>query len=81
MEWCLYNYLFYSKRINAYLLYSSLSNKLIKLTEQGYKEIKQIQKTPDLVYSDNRYRFLVDGRFVVESNKVEQNKLVLSALQ
>lgn len=81
MEWCLYNYLFYSKRINAYLLYSSLSNKLIKLTEQGYKEIKQIQKTPELVYSDSRYRFLVDGRFVVESNKVEQNKLVLSALQ
>lgn len=79
MEWSIYNHLYYSKRTNAYLLYSSLSNVLIELDKKDYHTILEIKNHPNCIDIDNeQYKFLLDGRFLVESNDNEINKLVLS---
>ena len=81
MEWSIYNHLFYSQKAQTYLLYSSLSNMLIELNEDSYKEILGIKDNPNIVNMQNELgEILLDGRFVVQSNKTEINKIILSAL-
>lgn len=81
MEWSIYNHLYYSKRANAYLLYSSLSNVLIELDKEDFCAILKIKNHPDIIdVDDEQYKFLLDGRFLVHSNDNEMNKLVLSTL-
>ena len=43
MEWSIFNHLYYSKKANAYLLYSSLSNMIVELNKNGYDEILKIK--------------------------------------
>lgn len=80
MEWSNYNYLYFSKQARAYLLYSSLSNALVELDENSYKDILLIQKNPDDLQLLQKYAFLLENRFVVASNKSELNKILLSTL-
>jgi uncharacterized protein len=81
MEWSIYNHLYYSKKIKSYLLYSSLSNILIELNKKDYDTILQIKTDPELIdLKDEQNNLLIDGRFLVESNINEINKLVLSTL-
>ena len=81
MEWSIYNHLYYSKKAGAYLLYSSLSNMLVELDEDGYNDILEIRKNPDEAdIKKSQYDFLLDGRFVVRSNENEMNKLMLTML-
>lgn len=82
MEWSIYNHLFYSERVKAYLLYSSLSNMLVELDKVAYEEILKIKKNPECINGNNeQYKFLFEKRFVVPSNKSETNKLVLTSLR
>lgn len=80
MEWSVYNHLFFSKRLNSYLLYSSLSNMLISLDQQGFAHIDRIRQNPDCKVS-KEYEFLNEGHFLVESNQTECNKLKLTQLR
>lgn len=81
MEWSIYNYLYYSKKNQIYLLYSSLSNMLIGLSRNDYEKIIKIKENPDIVNTyPKEYDILLKGRFVVESNECEKNKLILTAL-
>lgn len=82
MEWSIYNHLFYSEKSNAYLLYSSLSNMIIKLDEESYKSVINIKDNLNSIDIDKGdYKFLFDGRFIVESNETEVNKIVLTTLK
>jgi uncharacterized protein len=82
MEWCSYNYLYFSKEAKAYLLYSSLSNKLVQLNEELYNKIIKFRETGNFSDFDNdESKFLLDGRFIVQSNESELNKVILSTLQ
>lgn len=81
MEWSIYNHLYYSKKAKSHLLYSSLSNMLIKLSKDDYDAILAIKNDPNCIDAkDDQYKFLFEGRFIVKSNDNETNKLVLSAL-
>jgi uncharacterized protein len=81
MEWSIYNHLYYSKKIESYLLYSSLSNKLIEFNKEDYDTILAIKEDPNCIDpNDEQYKFLFDGRFIIESNENEVNKLMLSTL-
>ena len=81
MEWCIYNYLYYSKKAKKHLLYSSLSNMFVELNDEAYQAILRIKSNPDSTEAKaEQFRFLFDKRFIVESNKVEQNKLILTTL-
>ena len=83
MEWSIYNYMYYSEKAQAYLLYSSLSNMFVKLNQEGYETIIKIKNDPNCIEAkDRQYRFLFDKRFIVESNENEneRNKIVLSAI-
>jgi len=79
MEWSIYNHLYYSEKIKKHLLYSSLSNMLIELDKDGYNEILEIKKNPESIdIKKSQYNFLLDGRFIVQSNANEINKLMLT---
>ncbi|QZE13633.1 radical SAM protein [Halosquirtibacter laminarini] len=79
MEWSTYNYLYYSKKAKAYLLYSSLSNMLVELNQDDYNTILTIKEDPNCINpNDDQFKFLIDGRFLVESNANEVNKLMLT---
>ncbi|WP_314748702.1 radical SAM/SPASM domain-containing protein [Tannerella forsythia] len=81
MEWSIYNYMYYSEKAQAYLLYSSLSNMFVKLNQEAYETIIKIKNDPNCIEAkDRQYRFLFDKRFIVESNENERNKIVLSAI-
>ncbi len=81
MEWSIYNYLYFSKRANAYLLYSSLSNMLIELDKEDHDTIIKIKDDPNCIDpNDDQFKFLFDGRFLVNSNDNEINKLMLTTL-
>lgn len=81
MEWSNYNYLYYSKRAKCHLLYSSLSNMLIKLDSDDYKKIITIKNNPNIIDINNDcFKILLDGKFIIESNKNETNKIMLSTL-
>lgn len=81
MEWSIYNHLYYSKKANCYLLYSSLSNMLISLDKEDYQTILKIKDNPDCIDpSDVQFKFLFDSCFIVDSNEKEINKLMLSTL-
>lgn len=81
MEWCIYNYIFYSNTANGFLLYSSLSNKIIKLNKDGYDTLMSIKRNPNKInVKDKNFRFLFEGRFIVNSNESEINKIKLSTL-
>jgi len=78
MEWSIYNHLYYSGKRKIYLLYSSLSNMLIELDENGYKKILEIKRNPNYIdIKGSQYDFLIDGRFIVQSNENEINKIIL----
>lgn len=52
---------------------------LIKLDKEDYDTILVIKDDPNCIDpKDNQYKFLFDGRFIVESNNNEINKLTLS---
>lgn len=71
MEWSIFNHLYYSKKANAYLLYSSLSNMIVELNKNGYDEILKIKKDPDRInFKNELYRFLFDGSYIVDSTTV-----------
>jgi uncharacterized protein len=54
---------------------------LIELDKDGYNEIVKIKGNPDCIDTqDEQYRFLYDGRFIVQSNESEINKLMLTTL-
>ena len=81
MEWSIFNHLYYSKKANAYLLYSSLSNMIVELNKNGYDEILKIKKDPDRInFKNELYRFLFDGSYIVDSNETEINKILLATL-
>lgn len=81
MEWCIYNHVYYSKVAKGHLLYSSLSNRIVKLDNNGYETIMEIISDPDSVDpADDNFKFLFEGRFLVASNETEINKQKLSAL-
>jgi len=81
MEWSIYSHLYYSKKAESYLLYSSLSNMIVELDNDGYNEIVKIKEDPNCIDIKNeRYKFLFDSRFIVQSNEIETNKLMLTAL-
>ncbi len=80
MEWSIYNYLYKSKKANAYLLYNSLSNVLVQLNEEDHNLLLKIKENPDYIdLKDKQFKFLFDSRFLVESNDNEVNKLILEA--
>lgn len=82
MEWSIYNHLFYSKKAEAYLLYSSLSNMIVKLDKRAYEDIVEISSNPNSISADDdTYKFLFDGRFVVKSNSSEANKIIQTTLR
>ena len=81
MEWSIYNHLYYSEKAKSYLLYSSLSNRLIEFDKEDYDAIVAIKEDPNCIDpNDDQYKFLFDGRFIIESNDNEINKLMLSTL-
>lgn len=81
MVWSNYSIIFYSKIANAYLLYSTLSNMLVKVDKEMYDELIHIKENPDkIAIDDDKYKFLFDGRFLVSSNESEFNKIVLHNL-
>lgn len=83
MEWCTYNYIYYSKEAHAYLLYSSLSNMLVELNEKAYNDIIRIKNDPNSFQSEDEcnYPFLSKGLFLVNSNNTEKNKIIAQVLQ
>ena len=82
MNWSKYTKLFYSEKASAYLLYSTLSNALIKVDPELYDELVSIMESPSSIKSDDeRYKFLFDGRFIVESDDAEINKIILQNLR
>ena len=82
MEWSIYNHLYYSEKAKNYLLYSSLSNTLIELDKEDYDAVCEIKRNPECIdVHDAQYGCLIDGRFLVESNNNEINKLMLSTLR
>lgn len=83
MEWSIYNHLYYSKRAHTYLLYSSLSNMLVALTDNAYKDILSYKMNPDSfqLEDEKKYPFLLKSRFLVQSNQTEKNKIILSAIR
>ncbi|MDR0231904.1 MAG: radical SAM protein [Dysgonamonadaceae bacterium] len=81
MEWSKYNYLFYSQKISSYILYSALSNMMIELDEEEYQEVNELRNFPQKIdLKEENHKILYDGRFFVESNETEQNKIILSTL-
>lgn len=82
MNWSKYTKLFYSEKASAYLLYSTLSNALIKVDPELYDELTSIMESPSSINpNDERYKFLFDGRFIVESDEAEINKIILQNLR
>ena len=82
MVWSKYNYLYYSNVAGAYLLYSSLSNMLVKIEKDIYPVIQGISQTPSMIDKDDeQYKFLFDGKFIVDSNEAELNKIILRNLR
>lgn len=82
MDWSTYNYLYYSKVANAYLLYNSLSNMIVKLDAYAYDAILKIKANPnDIDEIKSEFKFLFDGRFIVQSNETEVNKQKLTSLR
>ncbi len=82
MVWSKYNYLYYSKVADAYLLYSSLSNMLVKIEKDIYPVIQEISQAPSMIDKDDeQYKFLFDGKFIVDSNEIELNKIILRNLR
>lgn len=83
MEWSIYSHLYYSKKAQSYLLYSSLSNMLVELNEDAYKDICSYRTNPDSFQAEDedKYPFLLEGRFLVQSNQTETDKIILSALR
>lgn len=82
MEWSKYTKLFYSSKANAYLMYSTLSNMLVKIDVDLYEELKRIIDSPELADPNNsRYKFLFDGRFIVASDKTEVQKIILQNMR
>jgi len=53
---------------------------LISLDQKGFAYIDRIRQNPDLKVK-KEYKFLNEGRFLVESNKTEYNKLLLNQLK
>lgn len=54
---------------------------LIELDKDGYNQILEIKKNPDKISNkEKQYDFLYNGRFIVQSNENEINKLILTAL-
>jgi uncharacterized protein len=81
MKWSKYNYLFFSSQVEAYLLYSALSNMLIELNENAYQEILKIKENPNQIdKNDVKYASLFKGQFIVDSDETEVNKIILTAL-
>ena len=82
MNWSKYTKLFYSEKASAYLLYSTLSNALVKVDPELYDELASIMESPSSINpNDERYKFLYDGRFIVESDEAEINKIILQNLR
>lgn len=82
MNWSKYTKLFYSEKASAYLLYSTLSNTLVKVDPELYDELVSIMEAPSTIdCNDGRYKFLYDGRFIVESDKAEIYKIILQNLR
>jgi len=81
MEWSKYNHLFFSKKSNSYLLYSAISNMLIELDEEDYQYLLQIKENPTILdLTQENDKLLYNGRFFVDSNETEKNKILLSTL-
>jgi len=55
---------------------------LIELDKEDYDTILKVKNDPDCIDpNDNKFKFLFDGRFIVESNNNEINKIMLSTLR
>jgi uncharacterized protein len=81
MEWSKYNYLFFSQKTGTYLLYSSLSNMLLELGEEEYQGVLTLKNNPDTIDLNNEeHKVLHRGKFFIQSNETEQNKVILSTL-
>jgi uncharacterized protein len=81
MVWSNYSLIFYSEIAKGYLLYSTLSNMLVKVDADTYDEIMRIKENPERIgKTDEKYKFLFDGRFIVSSNTAEYNKILLHNL-
>jgi uncharacterized protein len=54
---------------------------LIKLDEDAYQEVLKIKENPDSIDSANTdHTILIEGRFIVNSNELEINKIILATL-
>ncbi len=81
MVWSNYSIIFYSDIANGYLLYSTLSNMLVKVDKEMYDKLILIKENPEKIdRDDEKYKFLFEGRFLVSSNESEFNKIILHNL-
>jgi len=82
MEWSIYNYLFFSKITKSYLLYSSLTNMLIELDDRSYQDLMALKeaKFENHDIPDDKYQLLIKGKYIVNSNEAEANKIIMDSL-
>lgn len=80
MEWSCFNYYFFSKKLNTYLLYNSLTNVLLELNEEENKLLLEYKNDPSKIKATKETKLLFDSKIFVESNISEINIIKVNNL-
>ena len=84
MEWSKYSYLFRSQKYQCFLFYSSLSDSIIKLSDNlGMLIRSSIERgvVPSDLLSEEIIGVFKSKRFIVSSNELELQKIILANLR
>lgn len=81
MQWSRYNYFYWSKKLNRWILYNSVSGALIALDHENYKKLTELKDNPETAHQYSNYDELVDAQILVRKDRAAINKKKLEVLQ
>jgi uncharacterized protein len=81
MKWSKYNYLYWSEKINKWILFNSVSGALVTLDRENYEELINLKNNPEMVHQYSNSDELIDAQILVHKDITAINKMKLQVLQ
>lgn len=81
MKWSRYNYLYWSKNMNGWILYNSVSGALIALDHENYDLLTNLKDNPEMVHQYSNCEELIHAQILVHKDSTAINNKKLKVLQ